>query len=254
MKRKREPSSTGMPYRKRTRRTAPRRTPSRRAYRRRRKKVYRRKRRLFRKFHKTIVRSDSYLSDVLFVKLPYSTQYKIVSGSAVPWEWTFVGNGIYDPDASSYVTDHQPRGFDQLKVLYRRHFVHGSKIRVRVRVTDPSDIYRVSLGCNRDPSVTDTLTHKSEIRGQWKSKMTNFETSGGAFLSGFQRTHPFFSESHLDGLRGTQNNNPGDKWYWHFLLQNFNPNDLTLTGRSIYVTIDILYYCELMQKIPPGQS
>nr|AGA18482.1 hypothetical protein [uncultured marine virus] len=69
------------------------------------------------------------------VLLRYADSFLLASGST-PTSRLFRVNGLFDPDAA--VGGHQPRGFDQLAVLYKRYRVTKACLEVWTCPTSPS--------------------------------------------------------------------------------------------------------------------
>lgn len=103
-----------MKYAKNNRKT------SRRRYKRKGKKVYRKNRR--------VAPSWFPFGNSRTCRLRYSEQVTIDPVVSSVGTYTFSANGLYDPNISG--TGHQPYGFDQLMALYNQYVVTGARIRV----------------------------------------------------------------------------------------------------------------------------
>jgi len=74
--------------------------------------------------------SNTFLPRKRTYKFQYSDMIAVSSLAFGTYQGhAFNGNGLYDPDDTG--TGHQPRGFDQIKALYRTYRVTASSIRVR---------------------------------------------------------------------------------------------------------------------------
>lgn len=92
--------------------------------------------------------------------LPYYDMTSIDPGAGTLAVQVFHANGIYDPDITS-VTNHQPRGRDQMQAFYNHYHVTSSKIRVFFNVpgADVQCIVGISIQSNAAPlsSVTEYM-------------------------------------------------------------------------------------------------
>lgn len=64
----------------------------------------------------------------LSVNLIYADSFTLTGGAASYADYTFMLNGIYDPNITG--TGHQPRGFDTYAGLYTQYRVHSASVRV----------------------------------------------------------------------------------------------------------------------------
>jgi hypothetical protein len=84
------------------------------------------------------------------------------SAGGVPAVYIFSVNGLYDPNISG--VGHQPRGFDQLMVLYDHYVVIGAKITVNFASTDSAGDSNMCGVTVRDNAST--LTTPNDIMEQ----------------------------------------------------------------------------------------
>lgn len=93
------------------------------------KKLYQRKKGATSKYYKRRVTSGPWPFSKL-VKLRYADKCTLVTDSVTGTnEYVFRANDLYDPDYTG--TGHQPRGFDQYMLMYKKFVVLGSKITAR---------------------------------------------------------------------------------------------------------------------------
>ena len=105
-------------------------------YRRKRRAPYSRRRsyRKYRVRHRhqgpsRVVSRTSPFPDNYFTKMKYCQNMDLVTTSGLAYRF-FRTNGLFDPDVAPHIAgdgQHQPFGFDQLAVLYRRYRVYGMK-------------------------------------------------------------------------------------------------------------------------------
>ena len=118
-------------------------------------------------------RSECIQPNTTFRMLPYYTRAVINLGvSAGPVFYQFRANSIYDPDLTG--TGHQPRGRDQLDLLYRRYQVYAVQVTV--------DFY---LPVNNDHTLRCFIAGKSPTDGSlWFTAEDIEEHTGGNLVLG----------------------------------------------------------------------
>jgi len=163
----------------------------------------------------------------------------------------FNGNGLYDPDDTA--TGHQPRGFDQIKTLYRTYKVIASTIRVRFVGTATGA--GVFCGLLADPSsdsnpTTSTIYDAMEV---YKNNgiLTNTDGSRGIVELRDRRTTVSMQyNKDSDSSEALMSANPANTWLWRILVWNAHPT-AAFTG---VVFVDLVYEAEFSEPVEPASS
>lgn len=146
--------------------------PYRRKYGKRKRKTY--KKRSYRKANFSMMRAPA--APTLATKLRYYTPANIDPAAGVAVPRIFRANSLYDPD---YLTGgSQPRGFDELMVLYNHYTVVGSKITVTFANHDTAQPVIVGIHVSTDPASTGPIRDFIE-QGNVKYKVLSADTGAG---------------------------------------------------------------------------
>lgn len=233
---------------------------------------YRRRKPTFRKKRKVTYRKRKIIRRLPLTGFPKSklvrmryVQSVILNPDAVApviYEWR--ANSIYDPDYTSAVVGHQPRGHDQWALVYRHYNVLGSKFTVRCNpstsTTTVPGMWGVAL--NNTPGEFGTLT-RDQILECKNGRFYSAKSMGGD--ASFGRlpnmcTVKFSAKKYFGLKRGTvaafdanrspMNANPVETaiftlWAGHTASNDPNPQEYT-------VCID--YICLLTEPITLDES
>jgi len=163
----------------------------------------------------------------------------------------FNGNGLYDPDDTG--TGHQPRGFDQIKTLYRTYKVKASSIRVRVvGIATGAGVF---CGLLADPSSDSTPTTSTiyDAMEVYKNNgiLTNTDGSHGVVELRDRRTTVSMQyNKDSDSSEALMTANPANTWLWRILVWNAHPT-ATFTG---VIFVDLVYDAEFSEPVEPASS
>jgi len=189
----------------------------------RKKRTFKRRRR-FKRATRTIGRSLSLggknapLPKKLKSKFIYtSTIYNIASTAASPVTHVFSLNGLYDPEIAA--GGNQPRGFDQLMLLYDHYVVIGVKARidfVNASTTNPVYVYAAV----RDSASVSTnyRDYMEDAKTKWKILDTEGSGRGVNSMNMVCNPNKFLGRSKPmadPDLKGTVAANPTEQAYLH---------------------------------------
>jgi hypothetical protein len=89
-------------------------------------------------------------------KLRYFETVEIDPGTGTPTQYSFSANGLFDPNYTG--TGHQPRGFDQLMLMYNHYIVVGAKITCTFHSLSPIVSVVAGIHVGTDVTATPDLT------------------------------------------------------------------------------------------------
>lgn len=194
-----------MPYKKKT-------------YRRRKPKKYTKKRSPFIGRSMNLAVKNAPLPKMLKTKFIYtSTLYNIASTAANPQSHVFSLNGLFDPEIA--VGGNQPRGFDQLMLLYDHYVVIGCKARVDFvnnSTTNPVYVYATV----RDTASVSTgyRDYLEDAKTKWKILGTETSGRGCHSMNIIANPNKFLGRSKPlsdPDLKGDVTTNPTEQAYLH---------------------------------------
>jgi len=229
--------------------------PYRKSYRNRRRRP-RRMRRRKRRARQRIPR-QSLLGDKRIVKLRYhDTAILFTSPAGLATSMVFSANGMFDPNISG--TGHQPRGFDQLLLLYDHFVVLGSKCTATFLQhidIDPDDTTKSqAVGIILRDNATSFLQPDDIFEDRNVSwKYISNTTSGGPV-----RVSCKFSAKRFLGrasvmsdpeLKGSISSNPEEQAYYHVFV---SPVGFAEVAGDVQISIDIVFIAMLIEpRLPP---
>jgi len=186
-------------------------------------------------------------------KMRYATNFNLASvGGGVNAVQRFRANGLFDPDITG--VGHQPRGFDQLMVLYGAYTVVGAKI-------------MVMISC--DTAVTDPFVAFIALRDNATQDSTNDYIEGGYVTwtshSGSPNTAPLLLEYQVNpakflgrtsalsdpDLKGSSSGDPLEQVSFHVGLEAMDRSTAT---QSLKCQAVIEYSVILTEPNVPDQS
>ena len=149
-------------------------------------------------------------------KLIYADNGTIDPAIGQVGDYVFSCNGLYDPNITG--AGHQPRGFDQLMLMYDHYIVLGAKI--VVRFSNPNNASAIMAGIAiRDQNTNDPNVLNWEEDSYIKKTVVS-SNAGSAVASLAHSVNPnkFLSRSKPlsdPQLKGDVGNNPTEQAYFH---------------------------------------
>lgn len=212
----------------------------------RKKRVYRKKRR----YKKKATFNRKLLGNSLATTLVYNDQYVLDAGAA-PAVAVHVlrASGLFDPDVTG--AGHQPRGFDQIMLLYDHYVVVGSKITVKIPSDNSTHIVGIALRDDNPPDTT--LINYQEARNV-KSVMMSPDAGGTKVITYGYSAKKFLGRSHPlsdPQLKGTHTSDPLENGFFHIFTGH------PTTGNnppSIVLDVTILYRVVFIEPQNPNMS
>ena len=197
------------------------------------------------------------MGDGKVVKMFYSDFSSFVSTSGVHSFGTFYLTSIYDPLASGSGTNHQPYGYDQYSVFYKKYLVLGAKVTSTFSwttnaATRPVLCYSVLDEDNTLPS--EQYTKKERYPDKCKMLLPDFSKSVTITnkYSAAQwhkiNKEALTADHQLASLYGS---NPAKPVY---LNQGIQTMDMANTSNSVNVVTNIEYVVKLLDPAPIGGS
>lgn len=176
------------------------------------------------------------------VSMPYHLAGQRTMGNGVVSVTNQVirGNDIYDPEYA--LGGHQAFGFDQMSAIYKDFYVKSSSITFSVEGSSNNSSYGLALlwaDCNADaaPDV-DTAVERCMAAGGKIDRIKSY-AAGITTLKHSASTksllHSGFEEENNHGSATT---GPTQEWYWHLVT---TVEDVSLTGRILYTTCEVMY-------------
>lgn len=243
-----------MPYRKYNRRG--RRTT---------KKVYPRK--TYKKRAKAYVKRQLGISNKLvgfpanrIFKLRYCDVITLNPATAVPSQYQFRANSIFDPDQTG--SGHQYLGRDQLAQFYNHYVVKGAKMTVRVignntgLTSSPAAI--VSLFLNDDTTVDVTNPYIRLEKGNSVNRLFNPHQGMDKtiILTQYFSAKKFFGvkdvKDNITRLGAAMGTNPTEEAYFTLVYGPADNSSTTLPDCQFMVTIDAIVEASEPQDLTPS--
>lgn len=169
----------------------------------------------------------------------------------VPYQ--FRGNSLFDPNSTG--VGHQPRGFDQLKLLYARYRVNGCKIQVSFMAsTSASAAFGLCgiMPTNNGTTGISIADYTENPRCQWKP----ITSTNNAAL----RFKQYRSTRQVMGLvKGQKNNedysalidaNPVKDWFWEIFQGSLDG----IEDIASEVVVTLTYYATFYDRVDLDQS
>jgi len=182
------------------------------------------KRRRFRRATRTIGRSlrlgakNAPLPKKLKSKFIYTTAlYNIASSGPAPVTHVFSLNGLYDPEVAT--GGNQPRGFDQLMLLYDHYVVIGVKARIdftNASTTNP--VYCYAAVRDSASVSTNYRDYMEDAKTKWKILDTEGSGRGVNSMNMVCNPNKFLGRSKPmadPDLKGDVTTNPTEQAYLH---------------------------------------
>lgn len=203
----------------------------------------------------TIVRNPTFLGPAVQMDLVYATTISLDPSVATVAYHTFALNGMYDPDITG--TGHQPRGFDQIMLLYRKYQVTKCHVEALAQHVDTNQTYALAMypdAASTAPSSVENVLERNAVVWQYcasavagaggESTALQMDVDVVRFMGG----HPK-GGSDLD-FRGTSSANPSQLAYFH--LVGWSPDAADIA--KAYVTVRIVFTATFYQQSRPAES
>lgn len=208
-----------------------------------------RRRRVARKRKSTaiITRSLGYcFPQRLRCSLPYVENSLTLTAAAVPYEYIFTGNNLFDPNLSGI--GHQPLYYDTLAAIYGRYYVRASAIKV--------EVYSTAAGIYAGSGRALVLPHKlaTPISGlinfttmleQEHNRYKPFTANGGS-RDICRLRHRSTSRKELVAPGNTSydassdvTTGPLDQWYWHLIISSMDDSSPVTASLRVSIVYDI---------------
>lgn len=157
--------------------------------------------------------------------------------AGIPASYVFSANGLFDPNFTG--VGHQPRGFDQLKVLFDHYIVMNSTIKVTF-MSGASQSISLICGVN--------LQDDSTAEGNMIEAMENRQCAYGPLPmqnSSLTRSLKFNSNSFFSikdrDLYGTAGSNPADQAWYVIFAQPTYGTDAEACDVMVEITYDAVF-------------
>jgi hypothetical protein len=182
------------------------------------------------------------------VSLTYGDVINMTATSGVPNDHRFVLNNVYDPDLTG--SGHQPRGYDELKTLYKQFTVIGAAYKVTFTGAT-SESCLVSAIVNSDSTILSDYKGQIEESG---AKYTVVQKRDGGpstkVVTGYVNMNKFFGENVLDGdeYDNTASTGPGTdrSCFLHLMV---TPTDLGTSITDFRTVVEIRYIVQAKQLL-----
>lgn len=201
----------------------------------------------------TFAFNKSPVSTKMFTKLRYVEPLSLNPGlSGTAATHVYCANGAADPNVTT--GGHQPRGFDQLMLLYDHYVVLGAKI--TVDFAPQTQTVPVICGINlKDDSSIYTNPNDYQEAGYCTTKiMGASQASNGCKLTMNFSTKRFLGRSNVlsdPDLKGTSGLNPTEQAYFHVWAAAL---DGSTDLNPMFTTVRIDYLVALIEPQQPSQS
>lgn len=203
----------------------------------------------------TVYRNPQFLGPEVQCDLVYATTIQLDPAVATVAYHTFALNGMYDPDITG--TGHQPRGFDQMMLLYREYKVEKCHVEVLAQHIDGNQTFALAMypeGFQVAPSSVENVLERNAVVWQYcssaltgaggESSALQMDVAPVQFLGG----HPQ-GGSDLD-FRGTASSNPSDIAYMHVVGWSPDAADIA----KAYVTVRMVFTARFYNASRPAES
>lgn len=191
------------------------------------------------------------LAHSLKSQLKYSDMYTLTSSTS-PSSQVFSLNGLFDPNITG--VGHQPRGFDQLMLLYDHYVVIGASIDILFHNNDSnrgvSCFAMIRDSATAETSYVDCLEDSTRIvrqlgarDGAGANTRMKFNINPNKFLT---RSKPLSDPE----LKGSVSANPAEQCYLHM---GHIAEDL-VTGNTTSLTFTITYTAVFIEPKQPTIS
>lgn len=206
------------------------------------KRTYKRKRRPVRNTQMTIIRSPSFMPDVLFTTLKYAETSTLDIISTTFFTESYLGNGIFDPSPFGNTSC---LGFAELMGIYSMFQVVHASIEVKLinpSVTQAMDVALIPT--NDNPTVNfDPMDYAMNMRGKG-ALLTAFSGSKDMVtLRSSATSRAMFGQAQSQGaFFGSASADPTSKWRW--IISVRYPLSTT---ESIPIQVSIKYYTKFLR-------
>lgn len=157
------------------------------------------------------------IARTLKTTMKYQTQFELNAGVLDPSVFVFSANGMFDPEISA--VGHQPRGYDQIKLLYDHYVVIFATIEVTVHCNDTNNGNIAFIATVDTNSPQGTLENYMELP-KLMYVVCGTQTSGSSIKTIRTSIPPnkFLGHSKPlsdDNVKGSANANPAEQVFFH---------------------------------------
>lgn len=203
----------------------------------------------------------SIVPDRYFTKLNYADHRQAASGGATSGLQQYRGNGIFDPDFTN--TGGQPRGYDQLALLYQYYRVFASKIKVRYAsatgIPTGQSIGSLMLAAGDLSSSVSTASDplKECELPRTKAKIFRYGSTDQPMgeIKRMYKTKNIWglnkeAVANDDTFAAAITANPTNQWYWSIIWRNGDD----ATALNLFIWVQLTYYCEFFNRVELSSS
>ncbi len=159
-------------------------------------------------------------------------------------------NGMFDPDRTG--TGHQPRGFDQLILMYDHFVVIAAAIKVTFMSVTASQNARCLVQVNDDDALLASFNDYVES-GSATIKMLATTSRPTAIIMSKINPNKFLGRPHPlsdPELKGSAGSDPTEQCFWHLVVGGVAGVD---TG-AINLQVQVKYTAVFIEPVTPSQS
>lgn len=194
------------------------------------------------------------------VVLQYADNVILTAGASGLYGTEFVLrlNSLYDPEFAGPGTNHQPYGYDQMALLYRKYIVHA--VDIQAEYTDPTEDGLIVAASLQAGNGTFTLTGQSNNELKEKpscvTRCINNSGSQTGVIKHFTHLHKLEGIhkvqwlSNLSEYSATTGTNPTISPYFRIALASAR----NTSGATIMFRPKIKFYCTFFERIVLEQS
>lgn len=158
----------------------------------------------------------------------------------------FCANGLYNPDITTTVGDHQPLGFDQMMLMFDHYTVIGARIRVDYWNKDPSNAVFVGISLNDDATPSLNPQVAIENGGCVYKQLSPFGAGVGARGSLTCKVNPAKwlgrSKPLADpDLKGNESSNPNESVFFSVFACDTGGDDATTVEFAATIEYTVVY-------------
>lgn len=185
-------------------------------------------------------------------KFVYSDEFSLDPGVNSTDTWVFSANGLFKPNIT--VAGHQPRGFDQLMVLYDHYVVIGSKI--ILDITNPDNAVPVYTTIRIADSASTSATISDKLEDGWSRTRICSSNNGPAHAVLTHSVNPakFLGRTNAlsdSQLKGSVSTNPEEQCYYQ--IDCFGDDSLANPSPVNY-RVRMEFMAVLIEPSTPAQS
>lgn len=182
------------------------------------------------------------------VTMRYADTFTLNPGAGgSPASHVFSCNGLFDPDITG--VGHQPRGFDQMMLLYDHYVVNTATIEVWFNHDDDKGVvYAVNV--RDEPNAPSSRV--SILENAYGTMTASSKGKGGSYLRFTCDIAKFLGQAKLeDSLKGSRAGNPTEQCYFQVSAMS---QDTFADIANVFFTAKITYDVTLIEPRHPSTS